>query len=302
MNTDNTSRPGKVVSVTSTANPVVKHVRGLALKKNRDAEGLFMAEGLKLVTEAMDSGWKIRTLIYSPASASGQHLQQIAARAKASGAHVLVASDKVLSAISRKDNPQMVIGVFEQRWSDGGHLAKLLTKPGDVVLALDRVRDPGNLGTIMRTADACGVGGMILIGQTTDPYSLEAVRSSMGSVFNMPIARMSEEEFIKWKGSLPARLAGTHLEGAVDYRSIAWSGEPVLLLMGNEQQGLTETLASACDDLVLIPMVGKADSLNLAIATGVLLFEIRRESLIMPDGKRSGSLSFSVDGSAGRND
>jgi len=285
-------KPGKVLAITSTANPLVKHIKSLALKKNRDEESLFMAEGMKLVTEAVDSGWNIRTLVYASAQAQNTHLQQIAAKAKAAGAYVLEVNEKVLSSISRKDNPQMVIGVFEQKWHKPDTIGELATMPGDVLLALDRVRDPGNLGTIIRTAEACGVKAMVLVGESTDPYSLEAVRASMGSLFNLPMAKMSQSAFLGWRDSTSAKWVGTHLEGAVDYRTITWSDLPTLLVMGNEQQGLTPEIAAACDELALIPMAGKADSLNLAIATGVMLFEIRRDQLAMPEKSRNGDLSF----------
>jgi TrmH family RNA methyltransferase len=101
----------------------------------------------------------------------------------------------------------------------------------------------------------------------------------MGSVFAVPVAKASEQEFLAWRKGFGGLLVGTHLKGAVDYRSVPYAGKPVVLLMGNEQQGLPESLAAACDRLVLIPQAGRADSLNLAVATGVMLFEIRRDSL-----------------------
>lgn len=273
--------PGRFKEITSTANPIVKDIKGLFLKKNRDATGLFMAEGLKLVTDALSSGWIIKTLIYSKTSRSNQGLQDLAARCMAKGSDILEVNDKVLTTISRRDNPQTIIGVFHQSWSTAETLAELAKNKGDVILALDRIRDPGNLGTILRTCDAVGVKGLILIGDTTDPFSVEATRATMGSVFHVPMAKMTESEFLEWRKTFKGRVAGTHLEGAVDYRSVDWNSSPVLLLMGNEQQGLTKLLADSCDDVVIIPMAGKADSLNLAIATGVTLFEIRRNALTL---------------------
>ncbi|MCB1384835.1 MAG: RNA methyltransferase [Nitratireductor sp.] len=273
-------RAGQVKDITSTSNPLIKRIRGLALKKNRDGEQVFMAEGLKLLTDALETGWEIETVICSREIAREPKFAAIAAQCRARGADILEVSNKVLSAISRRDNPQMVIGVYRQRFADTPTLLGSLTKPGDVVVALDRVRDPGNLGTIIRTADCAGAKGILLIGDTTDPYSLEATRATMGSIFHMPIARIGEKDFLHLNRS-DIRLAGTHLEGAVDYRTLAWSRSPAIVLMGNEQQGLTPALAAACDDLVLIPMAGQADSLNLAIATGIVLFEARRDKLLL---------------------
>ncbi len=272
---------GRFKEVTSTSNPIVKEIKGLFLKKNRDASGLFIAEGLKLITDALESGWKIKTLIYSKTSADPQGLQEVSTQCKASGADILEVNDKVLTAISRRDNPQTIIGVFHQAWSTADEIAKQSVSDGEVIVALDRVRDPGNLGTILRSCDAVGVKGVLLIGDTTDPFSVEATRATMGSIFHVPMAKLTQEAFLDWRKNFKGRVAGTHLEGAVDYRSIDWQSSPTLLLMGNEQQGLTEDLANCCDDVVIIPMAGKADSLNLAIATGVMLFEVRRSALLM---------------------
>jgi len=170
----------------------------------------------------------------------------------------------------------MVVGVFEQKVQS---LSAIKPQGNEVYVALDRVRDPGNLGTIIRTADAVGAKGIILIGDTTDPFSLETVRATMGSVFAVPLARASEAEFLSWRKGFSGLIVGTHLKGAVDYRTIPYANKPVILVMGNEQQGLPDQLASACDKLARIPQEGRADSLNLAIATGVMLFEIRRDAL-----------------------
>ena len=274
---------GKVKTVTSTANPLVKRIKALALKKNRDREGVFLAEGRKLLTDAMEKDWEIDTVVCSREMAADAGFAATIARCRAAGADILEVSEKVLGTISRRDNPQMVIAVIRQRWHEPRYLAAMLDAPGDVVIALDRVRDPGNLGTIIRAADAAGAKGILLVGDCTDAFSLEAIRATMGSVFHVPLARLSESEFTAMAADMRARvrITGTHLKGAVDYRTIHWQRKPVVLLMGNEQQGLTDALAAACSELVFIPMAGQADSLNLAVATGVVLFEARRENLVM---------------------
>ena len=268
--------PGRVKEVTSLANPLVKDIKALALKKFRDLQNAFMAEGLKLVIDALDSGWKIRTLVFSKSALGNAALEKVAARTVAAGGTVLEASEKVLSAITRRDNPQMVVGVFEQQFRP---LASISPAPGEVWVALDRVRDPGNLGTVIRTADAVGAMGVILIGDSTDPFSVEAVRATMGSIFSVPLARATPDAFLAWRKGFAGLVVGTHLKGAVDYRRPDYGRGPVLLLMGNEQQGLPDQLAESCDQLVRIPQAGRADSLNLAVATGVMLYEIRRNAL-----------------------
>lgn len=273
--------PGQVKEVTSLANPLVKDIKALALKKFRDNQHAFMAEGLKLVIDALDRGWAIKTLVFAKAGRGNAAIEKVAARTVAAGGTVLEVSEKVLAAITRRDNPQMVVGVFQQRLLP---LNDVRPQGDDVWVALDRVRDPGNLGTVIRTIDAVGAKGLILIGETTDPFSLETVRATMGSVFSVPIAKASPEQFLAWRKSFGGLVVGTHLKGAVDYRTIAYRAKPVVLVMGNEQQGLPDNLAEACDALARIPQAGQADSLNLAVATGVMLFEIRRAALSLIGG------------------
>lgn len=269
-------RVGQVKEVTSLSNPIVKDIRALAMKKFRDQQNAFMAEGLKLVIDALDLGWTIRTLVFAKAQRGNPTVEKIAARTVASGGLVLEASEKVLGAITRRDNPQMVVGVFQQRWAA---LKDIRPADGDVWIALDRVRDPGNLGTVIRTADAVGAKGVILVGETTDPFSVETVRATMGSVFAVPVARAGVEAFLAWRKGVQATFVGTHLKGSVDYRTVDYAKRPVVLVMGNEQQGLPDELAASCDALIRIPQAGRADSLNLAVATGVALYEIRRHAL-----------------------
>ena len=189
-------------------------------------------------------------------------------------------TESLLSRISGKNNPQMVLGAFEQRWQDPD---RITPDAGRCWIALDRVRDPGNLGTIMRTADATGARGIILIGDCTDPYSVEAVRASMGAVFNVELAQMSEDDFRDLAAGWPGQIVGTALPASRDYRNVDYAG-PLILLMGNEQAGLTPALMKACSQLVRMPMMGRSDSLNLAVATGVTLYEALRQRHPPEDG------------------
>ncbi len=175
---------------------------------------------------------------------------------------------EILEKISRRDNPQMVIGVFPQVFTP---LAQLKPEAAACWVALDRVRDPGNLGAVIRTADAAGCGGVILVGDCCDPYSVEAVRATMGSVFAVKLARAEVDEFLAWRTSWPGSVVGTLLSAATDYRKADYR-RPVMVLMGNEQAGLPPDLAAACDVAVKIPMRGRADSLNLSVATGIMIY------------------------------
>ena len=275
-------RVGQVKEVTSLANPIIKDIKALSDKKTREQSGTFMAEGLKLVIDAIELGWTIRTLVYAKAAKGKPLVEQMAAKTVASGGLVLEVSEKVLSSVTRRDNPQMVVGIFETRWKP---LRDIHPQQGETWIALDRVRDPGNLGTIIRTADAAGASGVILVGETTDPFSLETVRATMGSVFAVPVTRASPEDFIAWKKTAGVSVVATHLAGSVDYRTIDYKKKPVVILMGNEQSGLPDQLASQADALARIPQQGLADSLNLAVASAVMLFEARRHLLSLDEAK-----------------
>jgi TrmH family RNA methyltransferase len=271
-------RVGHVKEVTSLSNPIIKDIKALSNKKDRDETKSFMAEGLKLVIDALELGFEIKTLVYAKNVKDKPQVVQVATKTVARGGLVLEVSEKVLSSITRRDNPQMVVGIFTQRWT---HLRDLKPTTRETYVALDRVRDPGNLGTIIRTADAAGASGVILVGESTDPFSMETVRATMGSVFAVPLVKTNPAEFLAWKKGAGVQVVATHLAGAVDYRTIDYRKKPVVLLMGNEQSGLPEDLAREADALARIPQAGRADSLNLAIATGVMLFEARRHLLTL---------------------
>ncbi len=257
-----------VHTITSLSNPTVKAVRALHLRKERDETGLFVAEGLKNVIEGVDTGHAPRILLYG-ADASGHPLLQkaIAATADGRGQVIEVTSD-ILAKVSRRDNPQAVVGVFEQVFQV---LETIEPQASRCWVALHRVRDPGNLGTIIRTADAAGCGGVILVGECCDPYSVEAVRATMGSIFAVPLIKASEAQFSAWRETWPGSVVGTLLSSETEHSQAAYA-KPVLILMGNEQQGLPPEMAELCDVNVKIPMRGRADSLNLSVATGVMIY------------------------------
>jgi TrmH family RNA methyltransferase len=255
-------------AITSLTNPTVKAVRALHLRKDREQTGQFLAEGLKIVTEAVELGRAPRTLLYGAEAAAHPLLRRALAATEAAGGEAIEVSRDVLAKISRRDNPQTVLAVFEQAFAP---LASLAPDSAPCWVALEAVRDPGNLGTIVRTADAAGCGGVILVGDCCDPYSVEAVRATMGSIFAVKIAKATAAQFIAWRESWPGSVVGTLLTATTDFRAAAYA-PPTLILMGNEQAGLTPQLAGLCDVTVKIPMRGRADSLNLAVATGVMIY------------------------------
>ncbi|MDD9329862.1 MAG: RNA methyltransferase [Bartonella sp.] len=271
-------KTGIVKEITSLSNPIIKYLKALNKKKNRNRESIFMAEGLKLVIDALNLGWAIHTLIVSKNSLSNTIIENTAAKTIANGGSLIKASQKVLESITHRDNPQTVVGIFKQQWHP---IEKIIRQVDDVYIALDRVRDPGNLGTIIRTADAAGAKGIILIGETTDPFSPETVRATMGSIFSVPLYRCNESTFLNWSTHFRGMIIGTHLKGSADYRTIDFKNGPIILLMGNEQQGLSDVLLNHCNNLARIPQCGHADSLNLAVATAIMLYEIRRSYLTL---------------------
>lgn len=251
-------------SITSLNNPAVKAARALHMRKAREESGLFLVEGLKSITEAVCVGRSPRLLLHG-AGAGAHPLFQAAA---ALAGETVEVSDGVLAKISRRDNPQAVLGVFEQTFTPADDIHAATAR---CWVALQAVRDPGNLGAIIRTADGAGCGGVILVGDCCDPYSVEAVRATMGSIFAVPLTRLTTDAFIDWRRQWPGAVVGTLLSANVDFREAIYA-PPTLLLMGNEQAGLPDDLAALCDVTVKIPMRGRADSLNLAVATGIMIY------------------------------
>jgi TrmH family RNA methyltransferase len=257
-------------TITSLTNPTVKAVRALHMRKDREDSGLFLAEGLKIITEAVDLGHAPKILLHGAEAASHPVFQRAAQAARLGGGEVIEVNRDILEKVSRRDNPQAVVGVFEQVYTP---LSAIKPQKAACWVGLQAVRDPGNLGTIIRTADAAGCGGVILIGDCTDPYSVEAVRATMGSIFAVQIAKATIEDFIDWRKSWPGSVVGTLLSATHDYKAAPYQ-RPTLILMGNEQAGLPPQLEAVCDVAVKIPMRGRADSLNLSVATGIMIYAV----------------------------
>lgn len=256
-------------AITAFSNPLVKRVRGLREKRHRREEGLFLAEGLRILAEAEEAGVLPLWLFYAADSAGHPIVQRLSRRVEAQGGEAIETSRDILHKLSGKDNPQVVLGVYRQFDTA---LATIDRGAADIWLVAQSLRDPGNLGTILRTGDAVGAGGLILVDDCVDPFSVEAVRASMGALFTQRIAQARWEEFLPWLRSGPGQLVGTSLRASVDYRAALYAA-PVFLMIGNEAQGLPAAYEDACDVRVKIPMRGKADSLNAAVACAVMAYE-----------------------------
>jgi TrmH family RNA methyltransferase len=255
--------------ITAFSNPLVKQVRGLRDKKNRRREGLFMAEGLRILTEAREAGF-VPQILFFGAGAAHPLLDALIAETESAGGEAIETNADILHKLSGKENPQVVLGVYEAFTTD---LAAVDRSSADLWIVAQALRDPGNLGTILRTGDAVGAGGLILVDDCVDPFSVEAVRASMGAMFTQRIATSDWESFVRWLRSGDGELIGTSLNTDKDYQQPFYA-KPAFILVGNEAQGLPEAYEAECDTLVKIPMLGKADSLNAAVATAVMAYEV----------------------------
>ena len=258
--------------ISSTANDTVKLLRSLDRKRERVETGLFLAEGARHAEEALATGWTPAYAFASEAALERPQTLDLLQRMERAGARVLTGTEKILVTLSRKDNPQAVITAFKQRITT---LADLPADGPRRFLALYEIRDPGNLGAVIRTADAAGCDGVVLIGQTCDPFSVEAVRASMGSLFAIPIATAAFEDFKQWATANTFRIIAASMRGEHAHDKALY-GERSCILMGNEQAGLPPEVEAECHELVRIPMMGKADSLNLASAASVMIYEAWR--------------------------
>lgn len=263
-------------TITSLQNERVKLIRSLEMRKARRETGLFVAEGTSLMLTGRAAGWSPKILLFLVGGEQTEAARGLARWAERAGAECLEVSAAVLAKLAGKDNPQTMLGVFEQRWAS---LPDARAVPdGALWLALEAPRDPGNLGTILRTSEAVAASGVMLIGHSCDPYSREAVRASMGSIFNVPIVRLEAQAFLAWRAAWRGDVVGTHLAARDDFRRTRYR-PPLLLVMGSEGPGLSGELAAACTRLVKIPMAGRLDSLNLAVASALMLYELRKEDL-----------------------
>ena len=257
-------------TITGFSNPTVKYLRSLRDKKHRRREGRFLAEGLRLLTDARESGRLPELLVMSTARDAHPLLDALEAAVAEAGGEVVECAPDILAKVTGKDNPQAVAGVFAEFDTS---LEALDRNAARIWLVAQALRDPGNLGTMLRTGDAVGAGGLILVDDCADPFSVEAVRASMGAIFAQQLARASWDAVIAWLRAGEGQLVAASLRDAQPYRGAPYTA-PCFVLVGNESRGLPEEYEAACDLRVTIPMLGRADSLNAAMAGAVLAYEV----------------------------
>lgn len=255
--------------ITAFSNPLVKQVRALRDKKHRRREGMFIAEGLRILTEAREAG-RLPEILFFATGTRHPLLDALIAEIDDKNHDIVETNADILHKLSGKDNPQTVLGVYR---AFDTSLEALDRSAAPLWIVAQALRDPGNLGTILRTGDAVGAGGLILVDDCVDPFSVEAVRASMGALFTQRIATAAWEEFVPWLRSGPGQLIGTSLRAEQDYQQPHYE-KPAFILVGNEAQGLPAAYEDECDLLVKMPMLGKADSLNAAVATAVMAYEV----------------------------
>jgi RNA methyltransferase, TrmH family len=263
--------------ITSPANNRLKEIRKLRDRKFRTETGFAWVEGLRACGEAFIKPDLIQQVVYCPESLHGEYADSLLRKAEEFHLEILQVNKDSFSSLSGKDNPQGIGFVIRQKYFP---ITSVNPIEGDLWVVLDRIADPGNLGTICRTLDACGGKGLILVDQCTDPYDPTAIRASTGALFHLDLVKADSNQFIVWKENNQIPLIGAvAVPGALDYHFFTYS-DLLLLMMGSEREGLQPALGAICDSAVSIPMIGHVDSLNLAEATAILLYEIfnqRRE-------------------------
>lgn len=263
------SHAGARRTITGFSNPLVKFLRSLRDKKHRKREKRFLAEGLRLLTDARECGIVPEMLVMAIGRDPHPLIDALEKAVISAGGSIVEMDSEILAKVTGKDNPQAVAGVFAEFDTS---LANLDRNTSKIWLVAQALRDPGNLGTMLRTGDAVGAGGLILIDDCADPFSVEAVRASMGAIFTQKIVITRWDEYIAWLRAGEGQLVAASLRDPTDYREAEYAA-PCFLMVGNESQGLPAEYEQACDLRVTIPMLGRADSLNAAVAGAVLAYE-----------------------------
>jgi TrmH family RNA methyltransferase len=270
--------------ICSRNNATIKRIRSLRDRKERERTGLFFVEGIRCIGEAVQLGAAIERFVVAPELLRSEFAKSLLVGQGPCRFPTLEVSAEVFQCLALREGYQGIGAVVQQRWE---RLSDVRIAGDFCWVALDGVQYPGNLGTILRTCEALGGAGVILIGKATDPYDPVAVRASTGAVFSQHLVRTEWSELIAWSRTAGCGIVGTSPTAASDYRSVLYK-PPVVLLMGCEQKGLDTAHQESCDTVVRIPMVGRSDSLNLAIATSIVLCEMfhQRRALRKEEGVR----------------
>lgn len=255
--------------ITSTRNPRVVMARKLDQRKHREEQGRFGVEGLQLLGMALDAGYRPQEVFYCEDLFAGETAPMLLQRFRQVRAELIAVSAEVLCSLSERDTPQGLFATFQL--PDTG-LDTIQLRGDELVIVLDRLRDPGNVGTILRTADAAGAGAVLLLTPGVDLFDPKTVRASMGSLFNLPVAQTGDAAhlFGRLKGA-GLRIIGADSARGLLWTQVDWRGGAALVL-GSEAQGLSDEVISSITEWAALPIYGKADSLNVAVAGGVFMY------------------------------
>jgi TrmH family RNA methyltransferase len=259
----------KIVASAHSAS-IVALSRLVLRREERDRTGLFYVEGMRFVSNAVKADFEIRQLIVAPELLTHPFGKRLAESLRERGIPCVHVSGSLYRSLSRVEEPQGIAAVVRQRWQK---LEETLPEIGHPWIALDALRSAGNLGTILRTSEAVGAAGVLCVGPAIDLYEPAVVRATMGALFSLRFVRTTERELIEWKRRTGLRLIGTSPSAKADYQAVDYTRKPVALWLGEERQGMTGAHQGLCDGMIRIPMVGRSDSLNVAIAAGVVLYE-----------------------------
>ncbi len=257
------------LNLTSPHNPHIKRIRALRQRKAREESGLFLVEGIRPVGEAVESGASLAYLCYAPERLTSDYARRLIQAQQAKGLPVYAVSAEVLESLADKENPQGIIAVVRRPQVT---LDDLTAQNAPWVVAVVSPQDPGNIGTILRTMDAVGADALVLIEPSADPYHPKSVRASMGTIFWHPPVMTTFERFASWARAQGYHIYGTSAHGDTLYTEVARYERPAILLLGSEREGLTPEQAACCQRVIRLPMRGRATSLNLAVAAGVMLY------------------------------
>lgn len=260
-----------MTTINSRNNKKIKLVRSLRSSKARKSYQLFIVEGIRHVGEALDSGAEIDSIFYAPGLLKSEYASTRIERAAAEGVTVYQTSEDIFRTIADKDNPQGVLAIVHQKHDS---LDQYTPENFQWGVAVIDPQDPGNIGTLIRTIDAVGANGLILIDGGTDPYHHTSARSSMGAIFWHPIITSTFGEFSAWTRRHSYHVYGTSAHAAASYKEINRYKSPRILLLGSEQHGITAEQAKICETMLHLPMRGKVSSLNLGVAAGILLYQM----------------------------
>lgn len=263
--------------ITSLQNPQIKRLQQLMERKGREAARTFLVEGVHLVEEALLSESDVVTLVYDMERGLDPVCEQALQRRGEQDIKLIAVSAAVMAKLSETKSPQGVVAEVKQRrlvWEEWLEQHK---SQEFLVLLLDELQDPGNLGTIMRTAEAAGVDALVLGKGSVDLYNGKVVRSTMGAIFRLPVFLTSLEGAVaQLRGSGTRILVTTLSEQSVPYDQADYQGS-IGIVIGNEARGVSAELVAAASQCVHIPIYGKAESLNAAIAAGIMVYEARRQ-------------------------